>query len=246
MIVMMILAPIAAALIQMAISRTREFSADAASAHYTGNPNELISALGKLEAYSKRIPMDASPATAHMFIIQPFSGQSFMRLFSTHPSTEARIARLREQMAIRPMNEGAGSDHRKGGPESRVDLSGHPWVFSSDVRTAAAPLPRRRGQGGAIRAAGRSGTAHYSSTSEITLRLLSHQVETIDRAFFPGRLRKRRRTVSPSSPTARPIAWCTAEGDRLPALIVDRYKDWLVVQTLDQGMDARRRISLDA
>jgi heat shock protein HtpX len=103
MIVMMILAPLAAALIQMAISRTREFSADAASAQYTRNPNELISALGKLEAYSKRIPMDASPATAHMFIIKPFSADFVGRLFSTHPSTEARIARLREQMAIRPV-----------------------------------------------------------------------------------------------------------------------------------------------
>lgn len=103
MIFMLVLGPIAAMLIQMAISRTREFSADAASAQYTGNPNELISALGKLETWSKRIPMDASPATAHMFIIKPFSGQSLMRLFSTHPSTEARIARLREMLAIRPI-----------------------------------------------------------------------------------------------------------------------------------------------
>jgi heat shock protein HtpX len=103
MLFMLILAPIAAMLIQMAISRTREFDADAASAKYTGNPNELISALGKLESWSKRIPMDASPATAHMFIIKPFSGRSMMRLFSTHPSTEARIARLREAMTIRPI-----------------------------------------------------------------------------------------------------------------------------------------------
>jgi heat shock protein HtpX len=103
MIFMIILAPFAAMLVQMAISRTREFSADAASAQYTGNPNELISALQKLDTYSKRIPMDASPATAHMFIIKPFSGQFAMRLFSTHPSTEARIARLREALAIRPV-----------------------------------------------------------------------------------------------------------------------------------------------
>jgi len=95
---MMILAPIAALLIQMAISRTREFDADAASAKYTGNPRELISALQKLEAYSRRIPMNATPSTAHMFIIKPFGGMSLMRLFSTHPSTEERIARL-EAMA---------------------------------------------------------------------------------------------------------------------------------------------------
>ena len=93
-IAMMILAPIAAMLIQMAISRSREFDADAASAKYVGSPYPLIGGLRKLETWSKRIPMDASPATAHMFIIQPFSGQSFMRLFSTHPSTEERIARL--------------------------------------------------------------------------------------------------------------------------------------------------------
>jgi heat shock protein HtpX len=94
-ILMMILAPIAAMLIQMAVSRTREFSADAASAKYTGSPNGLISALGKLETGVERVPMnDASPATAHMFILNPFSGGGFTRLFSTHPSTEERIARL--------------------------------------------------------------------------------------------------------------------------------------------------------
>jgi len=94
-IFMLILAPIAAMLIQMAISRTREYSADAASAKYTGTPYGLISALQKLESYSKRIPMDASPATAHMFIIKPFTGGDiFMKMFSTHPSTADRIARL--------------------------------------------------------------------------------------------------------------------------------------------------------
>jgi heat shock protein HtpX len=96
MLFMLILAPLAAMLIQMAISRTREYSADAAAARATGSPYGLISALQKLEVYSKRIPMDASPATAHMFIIKPFSGQSMMRLFSTHPSTERRIARLQQ------------------------------------------------------------------------------------------------------------------------------------------------------
>ncbi len=92
---MLILAPIAALLIQMAISRTREYAADETSAHVTHNPDELISALGKLENWSKRIPMqDVNPSTAHLFIIKPFSGQALMRLFSTHPSTEDRIARL--------------------------------------------------------------------------------------------------------------------------------------------------------
>src|SRR5262249_3944841 len=93
-LLMMILAPIAAMLIQMAISRSREYDADAASAKYVGSPYPLINGLQKLESYSKRIPMDASPATAHMFIIKPFTGESIMRWFSTHPSTEQRIARL--------------------------------------------------------------------------------------------------------------------------------------------------------
>jgi heat shock protein HtpX len=94
-LLMLILGPIAATLIQLAISRTREFSADAASAKYTGTPDELIAGLQKLETWSQRIPMDASPATAHMFIIKPFTGGNvMMKLFSTHPSTADRIARL--------------------------------------------------------------------------------------------------------------------------------------------------------
>jgi heat shock protein HtpX len=96
-IAMMILAPIAALLIQMAISRSREYEADAASAKYTGTPYELISGLQKLETYSKRIPMDATPSTAHLFIIKPRLGFGLGSLFSTHPSTEDRIRRL-EQM----------------------------------------------------------------------------------------------------------------------------------------------------
>ncbi|MBI3681197.1 MAG: zinc metalloprotease HtpX [Acidobacteria bacterium] len=91
---MLILAPIAAMLIQMAISRTREYGADAASAKHAGGPGAMIAALRKLDSYAHRIPMDASPATAHMYIIQPLTGQSLMRLFSTHPSTEQRIERL--------------------------------------------------------------------------------------------------------------------------------------------------------
>jgi len=94
-LLMLILAPIAAMLIQMAISRTREYAADQTSAEVTRNPHELISALGKLETWSRRIPMvEATPATAHLFIVKPFTGQNLMRLFSTHPATEDRVARL--------------------------------------------------------------------------------------------------------------------------------------------------------
>src|ERR1700691_4450436 len=96
-IVMLILGPIAAMMIQMAISRTREFSADAASAKYVGSPYPLIGALQKLDTWSKRIPMEATPTTQHLYIMKPLAGGSMMRLFSTHPSTEERIKRL-EQM----------------------------------------------------------------------------------------------------------------------------------------------------
>jgi heat shock protein HtpX len=89
-----ILAPIAAMLIQMWISRTREYQADASGAEFVGNPHGLASALQKLEDYSKRIPMEASPSTAHMFIMHPFSGSSVLNLFSTHPPTQKRIQRL--------------------------------------------------------------------------------------------------------------------------------------------------------
>jgi heat shock protein HtpX len=92
---MMILAPMAAGLIQMAISRTREFSADYAAAKYTGSPEGLISGLSKLDTWSKRIPMASStPAMSHMYIIPPINREWFARLFSTHPATEDRIARL--------------------------------------------------------------------------------------------------------------------------------------------------------
>ncbi len=94
-IAMLILGPIAAMLIQMAISRTREYAADAVSAKFTGNPQELISALGKLDTWSQRIPMEVNPATAHLYIMKPFTGGSLLKMFSTHPSTADRIARLR-------------------------------------------------------------------------------------------------------------------------------------------------------
>jgi heat shock protein HtpX len=97
-IVMMIVAPIAALLIQMAISRSREYGADAGGAQIAGNPGYLASALRKLDGASRRIPMNANPATAHMFIVSPLSGGGFLKLFSTHPPMEERIARL-EQMA---------------------------------------------------------------------------------------------------------------------------------------------------
>jgi heat shock protein HtpX len=93
-LLMLILGPIAATLIQLAISRTREYSADAESAKYTGNPDELISGLQKLDTFSKRIPMEATPATAHLFIIKPSIASGLQSLFSTHPSTADRIARL--------------------------------------------------------------------------------------------------------------------------------------------------------
>jgi len=94
---MLIVAPIAAALIQMAVSRSREYQADATGAHFTGNPYALASALQKIDAYSRRLPMQATPSTAHLFIIQPFLGMNagmFASLFSTHPPIAKRIERL--------------------------------------------------------------------------------------------------------------------------------------------------------
>ena len=96
-IVMMIVAPIAAMLIQMAISRSREYAADRGGAKIAGNPQHLADALKKLHMASQRIPMKAEPATAHMFIVNPLTGGGIRKLFSTHPPMEERIARL-EQM----------------------------------------------------------------------------------------------------------------------------------------------------
>jgi heat shock protein HtpX len=94
LLAMIILAPLAALLIQMAISRSREFSADAGGAQITGNPYGLADALRKIDAASKLVPLDANPATAHMFIVKPFTGGGLMSLFSSHPATEARIRAL--------------------------------------------------------------------------------------------------------------------------------------------------------
>lgn len=93
-IVMMIVAPIAALLVQMAISRSREFLADETGARMSGNPLSLASALKRLHTASQQIPMHATPATAHMFIVNPLHGGGFMTLFSTHPPMEERIAKL--------------------------------------------------------------------------------------------------------------------------------------------------------
>jgi heat shock protein HtpX len=93
-ILMLILAPFAAMLIQLAVSRSREYQADATGAHFTGNPYALASALAKLDAYSRRVPMVGTPSTAHLFIVQPLLGMNFGSLFSTHPPIAKRIERL--------------------------------------------------------------------------------------------------------------------------------------------------------
>jgi heat shock protein HtpX len=90
-----VVAPVAATLVQMAISRSREYDADEGAAKMTGNPEALASSLEKLSLASRKTPLDANPATAHMFIVNPLSGNMIMNLFSTHPPLEKRIARLR-------------------------------------------------------------------------------------------------------------------------------------------------------
>jgi heat shock protein HtpX len=102
-ILMIILAPLAAGLIQMAISRSREYQADATGAHICGNPMWLANALRKLQAGSQRVPLNANPATAHMFIVNPLRGGGLVNLFSTHPPLEDRIARLESMAYGRPI-----------------------------------------------------------------------------------------------------------------------------------------------
>lgn len=99
LIAMSIMAPFAAMIIQMAISRSREYLADSTGARFAGSPEGLANALEKLGQYSKRIPLNANPSTAHMFIVNPLSGRSMMSLFSTHPPLAERIARLRGNTA---------------------------------------------------------------------------------------------------------------------------------------------------
>ncbi len=101
MIVMSIIAPMAAMIIQMAVSRSREYLADATGARIAGSPEGLARALQKLGSYAKRIPMQANPSTAHMFIVNPLSGKSLQSLFSTHPPVEERINRLK---GVRPQS----------------------------------------------------------------------------------------------------------------------------------------------
>ena len=98
LIAMAILAPIAATIIQMAISRSREYDADAGGARISGKPYGLASALEKLSRASQSIPLQANPSTAHLFIVNPLTGRSFMSLFSTHPPIEERVARLRAML----------------------------------------------------------------------------------------------------------------------------------------------------
>ncbi|MBU2226654.1 MAG: zinc metalloprotease HtpX [Proteobacteria bacterium] len=100
LILMAVLAPLAAAIIQMSISRSREYLADAGGAKVSGNPYGLASALEKLSRASQAIAMKANPSTAHMFIVNPLTGRSLMNLFSTHPPIEERISRLR---SMRPL-----------------------------------------------------------------------------------------------------------------------------------------------
>ena len=113
LIVMSIIAPMAAMVIQMAISRSREYLADATGASFVGNPEGLARALEKLGTYSKKLPMNANPSTAHMFIVNPLSGKSLMSLFSTHPPLEERIARLRGSRPSAGRKIDSGADNRE-------------------------------------------------------------------------------------------------------------------------------------
>jgi len=121
LIVMSIIGPLAAMIIQMAISRSREYLADATGAGFAGHPEGLANALEKLGAYSKRLPMKASPATAHMFIVNPLSGRSMLSLFSTHPPIEERIARLR---GVRPPSAGRKAES---GPDTQEARARAEW-----------------------------------------------------------------------------------------------------------------------
>ncbi len=100
-LLMIIVAPLAAMLVQMAISRSREFGADATGAMISGDPLSLANALRKLEQGAQRIPMEANPATAHMFIVNPLTGGGLMTLFSTHPPMQERIRRLEGMSEVR-------------------------------------------------------------------------------------------------------------------------------------------------
>ena len=113
LIAMSLLAPFAAVIIQMAISRSREYLADSTGAGFAGTPQGLARALDKLGRYSKKLPMNANPSTAHMFIVNPLSGRSLMGLFSTHPPLEERIARLRGNPPQTGKSLESGQDRRQ-------------------------------------------------------------------------------------------------------------------------------------
>jgi heat shock protein HtpX len=126
-------APLAAMLIQMLISRTREYSADRMGAEIAGQPMWLASALAKISGYASRVPLEsaeANPASAHLFIVNPLAGRRFDNLFATHPSTENRIAALREMAAGMGMGGGAPRVHSGSAP--RVPRTGRgtrgPWA----------------------------------------------------------------------------------------------------------------------
>ena len=114
LIAMSIIAPIAAVVIQMAISRSREYLADASGAAYSDGPEGLARALEKLGAYNKRAPMNANPSTAHMFIVNPLSGKGLNGLFSTHPPIEERVARLRGRRPASGITPGGNPTGRTG------------------------------------------------------------------------------------------------------------------------------------
>ena len=124
MIAMSIIAPMAAMIIQMAVSRSREYLADATGAGIAGSPEGLARALEKLGAYSRRIPMDANPSTAHMYIVNPLSGKSVQRLFSTHPPVEERISRLR---GAGPRSDGPAPPPPPRGGDRRQDAGKAFW-----------------------------------------------------------------------------------------------------------------------
>lgn len=132
MLLAMFLAPMAAGLIQMMISRTREYSADRLGAEICGNPMALASALQKISGLASRMEMESverNPASAHLFIVNPLSGRRMDNLFATHPSTENRIAALRQQAAEMGRTASVGTQQRHWGPPStgRPDRSGSPW-----------------------------------------------------------------------------------------------------------------------
>jgi heat shock protein HtpX len=122
-IAMSILAPIAAMLIQMAISRSREYHADTTGAEFAGNPRGLAKALEKLGAYSRKLPMESNASTAHMFIVNPLTGKSMTQLFSTHPPLEERIARLLGSGGSRT-DRPTGPGRQQGGEDIWKRLSG--------------------------------------------------------------------------------------------------------------------------